>query len=180
MTNKTNTTNSDKVNEMAAPTASAIARLRVAVERAISQWAGLDWPTDLTVGNTDLEGDELGAAIAAEAATVEADAERAAELGQEALDLAAAGHWRGARISIGQAASLERYYGDAPSWAPALALAEHLEAVLTVGNHVEGGETDEDYDTGTVVAVDGDMVTVAWSNGERTTTESSALRPVTW
>ncbi|MFN7305716.1 MAG: hypothetical protein ACK5TQ_03945 [Acetobacteraceae bacterium] len=42
---------------------------------------------------------------------------------------------------------------------------------------VEGGDTEEDYDTGRVVAVDGDQVTVAWDTGTRTTQHFSLLRP---
>lgn len=50
---------------------------------------------------------------------------------------------------------------------------------LAVGDEVEGGEVGtDDYDTGRVVAVDGEQVTVAWSNGERTTQPADLLRTV--
>ena len=51
--------------------------------------------------------------------------------------------------------------------------------VLAIGARVEGGDTEEDYDTGRVVAVDGDQVTVAWQSGTRTTQHFSLLRPAT-
>lgn len=49
-------------------------------------------------------------------------------------------------------------------------------ASLLDGERVEGGDTAEDYDTGTVVEVDGVMVTVAWDSGVRTTQRASLLR----
>jgi hypothetical protein len=46
-----------------------------------------------------------------------------------------------------------------------------------VGDRVVGGDTDEDYDTGRVVAVDGDQVEVAWDgSNERTTQSAHTLR----
>lgn len=47
---------------------------------------------------------------------------------------------------------------------------------LAVGDRVEGGETDEDRDTGRVVEVDGDQITVAWSCGMTTTQPADLLR----
>lgn len=44
-------------------------------------------------------------------------------------------------------------------------------------DEVEAGETLEDYDTGTVVDVDGDDITVAWASGTRTTQAGALLRP---
>lgn len=45
------------------------------------------------------------------------------------------------------------------------------------GDMVEGGEPGtEDHDTGRVLDVDGDQVTVAWSNGEKTTQSAELLR----
>ncbi len=53
-----------------------------------------------------------------------------------------------------------------------------LDREVALGDRVEGGGPGtEDHDTGRVVRVDGDQVTVAWSNGETTTQRASALRP---
>lgn len=47
------------------------------------------------------------------------------------------------------------------------------------GDMVEGGEPGtEDHDTGRVIEVDGDQVTVAWCNGERTTQSMGLLRAI--
>lgn len=58
-----------------------------------------------------------------------------------------------------------------------------LESLLTIvegfarGTRVEGGEPGtEDHDTGRVVSVKGDMVTVAWDSGVTTTQRRDALR----
>lgn len=48
--------------------------------------------------------------------------------------------------------------------------------VIDIGMIVEGGEAAEDLDTGTVVRVEGDQVTVAWQSGVRTTQPASVLR----
>lgn len=46
-----------------------------------------------------------------------------------------------------------------------------------IGDRVEGGDTAEDYDTGRVVAIDGEWVEVAWGGSrERTTQLGSSLR----
>lgn len=45
---------------------------------------------------------------------------------------------------------------------------------FAVGDKVEAGEG-EDHDTGTVIEVDGDQVTVAWDSGQRTTQPVDAL-----
>jgi hypothetical protein len=45
---------------------------------------------------------------------------------------------------------------------------------LEVGDVIRAGY-DEDEDVGTVTAIDGDMVTVAWHNGTRTTQHIDAL-----
>lgn len=51
------------------------------------------------------------------------------------------------------------------------------EVTLSVGDAVCAGRPgSEDYDEGTVQAVDGEAVTVAWSNGERTTPPALMLR----
>lgn len=43
---------------------------------------------------------------------------------------------------------------------------------------VEGGDTPEDYDHGTIVGIEGDMVTVAWVQSLETTSQrADALRP---
>lgn len=62
------------------------------------------------------------------------------------------------RVSVCQV-----YFDSAESYAP--------------GDQVAGGETDDDSDTGHVIAVEGDQVTVAWSSGVRTTQPASLLRP---
>lgn len=50
---------------------------------------------------------------------------------------------------------------------------------IKVGDKVAAGkEGTEDYDTGTVVAVDGDQVTVAWTAGVRTTQSADLLRVI--
>ena len=56
-------------------------------------------------------------------------------------------------------------------------IADWTEEALAVGDRVEGGNNAEDYDTGRVIAVDGDQVTVAWDSGVRTTNPASTLRP---
>ena len=48
---------------------------------------------------------------------------------------------------------------------------------LKTGMRVEGGETREDYDTGRIIAVDRDQVTVAWDSGVETTQHASLIRP---
>lgn len=49
--------------------------------------------------------------------------------------------------------------------------------IVQVGDMVEGGnEGTEDHDTGRVVAIDGDQVTVAWDSGVRTTQPARLLR----
>jgi len=47
---------------------------------------------------------------------------------------------------------------------------------FAIDDRVEGGEIPADYDTGTVVEVDGDEVTVAWDSGVTTTQGSAVLR----
>ncbi len=47
---------------------------------------------------------------------------------------------------------------------------------FSVGTRVEGGDNLEDYDTGRVISVAGDEITVAWDSGIRTTQPSSVLR----
>lgn len=49
--------------------------------------------------------------------------------------------------------------------------------VSRVGALVEGGDNADDYDTGRVVHVAGDEITVSWDSGVRTTQPSSILRP---
>lgn len=46
-----------------------------------------------------------------------------------------------------------------------------------VADRVEGGENAEDYGTGRVLEIDGDMVTVAWDSGVSTSQHHSLLRP---
>lgn len=46
---------------------------------------------------------------------------------------------------------------------------------MFIGQRVCGGEIEEDYDTGTVVNIQGDQVEVAWDSGVRTTQHESAL-----
>ena len=49
---------------------------------------------------------------------------------------------------------------------------------FNVGDRVEGGKYGtEDYDTGRVVAIDGDVVTIAWDTLVQTTAPADALRP---
>lgn len=46
-----------------------------------------------------------------------------------------------------------------------------------IDDRVEGGRPGtEDYDTGKVIAIEGDQITVAWSSGVRTTQSTSLLR----
>ncbi len=45
------------------------------------------------------------------------------------------------------------------------------QSACRVGARIEVGETADDYDYGTVVARDGDMVTVAWSLAQTETTQ---------
>ena len=49
-------------------------------------------------------------------------------------------------------------------------------ALPPIGARVEAGDTEEDHDTGRVVAIEGDQVTVAWDSGTRTTQHFSLLR----
>lgn len=52
-----------------------------------------------------------------------------------------------------------------------------MDTTWKTGDRVEGGATPEDHDTGRVVRVDGDLVTVAWSGSNETTTQrGDALR----
>lgn len=51
-----------------------------------------------------------------------------------------------------------------------------ISMALRVDDRVCGGQTAEDYDTGTVLAIDGDAVTVSWDSGVRTTQPASLLR----
>lgn len=47
-----------------------------------------------------------------------------------------------------------------------------------IGDQVAGGERGtEDFDTGRVIEIDGDDVTVAWQSGVRTTQPADILRP---
>ena len=46
---------------------------------------------------------------------------------------------------------------------------------IEIGQRVEGGTTKEDYDTGRVIDVDGDQVTVAWDSETRSTQHASLL-----
>jgi hypothetical protein len=51
--------------------------------------------------------------------------------------------------------------------------------VVSVGDRVETvGLTDEDSDTGRVIAIDGDIATVAWASGVRTACAVESLRTV--
>lgn len=50
--------------------------------------------------------------------------------------------------------------------------------VLAVGDRVEAGEVGtEDYDTGVVLEIDGDWVTVGWDSCQRSVHAASGLRP---
>lgn len=48
-------------------------------------------------------------------------------------------------------------------------------ADIEIGMQVEGGRTDDDYDHGTVIAVEGDQVTVAWEQSQVKTTQAAKL-----
>lgn len=48
---------------------------------------------------------------------------------------------------------------------------------FTVGNHVEAG-TGEDYDWGSVIAIDGDSVEVAWDGSLCRTTQHHSILSV--
>jgi len=61
-----------------------------------------------------------------ESADVERMAGRAREHGADALACARAGDWDGAVRALENACACEREYGDAPSWGPALAVAERI------------------------------------------------------
>jgi hypothetical protein len=49
-------------------------------------------------------------------------------------------------------------------------------STMTIGSRVEGGDIVDDYDTGTVVAISGDQLEVAWDSGVRTTQPAAILR----
>lgn len=50
---------------------------------------------------------------------------------------------------------------------------------IVVGGRVKGADTLEDYDTGTITAIDEDGVTVAWDSAKQTTTQPCmALRGI--
>jgi len=85
----------------------AIEDLKAAIEAAIGRWQGLDWD--------DPEGryDE---------ASVEADADRADELGREALAAIDRGDLGAAVEALEEARRLEWAYGDAPVWGPVAAM----------------------------------------------------------
>lgn len=64
---------------------------------------------------------------------------------------------------------------SATAWADALEHdAHHAPAPFAVGDRVEGG-AGEDHDTGRVVRVEGDAVTVAWDQGVTTTQPAGGL-----
>jgi hypothetical protein len=48
---------------------------------------------------------------------------------------------------------------------------------MNIGDRVEGGNTPEDFDTGTVLGVTGGVVLVAWDSGVRTSQPAELLRP---
>lgn len=48
---------------------------------------------------------------------------------------------------------------------------------IRINDRVEGGEIAADYDTGRVLDIEGEQVTVAWDSGVRTTQPMSLLRP---
>lgn len=54
--------------------------------------------------------------------------------------------------------------------------AEHEEPIFSIGQRVQAGTTDEDHDTGKVVAIVGNRVTVAWDSGTTTTQDASVLK----
>lgn len=47
---------------------------------------------------------------------------------------------------------------------------------IKIDMRVEGGDTAEDYDTGRVIGIDGDQVTVAWDSLVTTTQPAELLR----
>jgi hypothetical protein len=49
---------------------------------------------------------------------------------------------------------------------------------IKTGDKVEAGKTEQDHDTGRVVEVDGDRVTVAWDGSLETTTQDASLLTV--
>jgi hypothetical protein len=52
---------------------------------------------------------------------------------------------------------------------------ETTSSEFEVGDRVEGGEGD-DHDTGRVIEIDGDEITVAWDSGVRTTQPADLLK----
>ena len=48
-------------------------------------------------------------------------------------------------------------------------------STLAIGDRVEGGDCDEDYDTGTVLGIEGERVLVAWDSGIRTSQPAHLL-----
>jgi hypothetical protein len=45
-------------------------------------------------------------------------------------------------------------------------------------DRVEGGETPEDHERGTVLAIDGDQITVGWDSHIQTTQDAALLRRI--
>jgi hypothetical protein len=60
---------------------------------------------------------------------------------------------------------------------PAAAMRALRSLLLEIGDRVEAGEG-EDHDTGKVIAVDGDQVTVAWEGGACRTTQPREMLTV--
>lgn len=88
------------------------ARLEEAVGRA-KQWTTLDWNTDETPTPEEIE-------------LVEANAEMAADRGDEGLECWESGNYKTALQRFGEAVCIEHQYGDAPCWSPVLELARRL------------------------------------------------------
>jgi hypothetical protein len=49
---------------------------------------------------------------------------------------------------------------------------------LKIDDRVQGGQIPDDYDTGRVVAIDGEQVTVAWDSLVETTQPAELLSPI--
>jgi hypothetical protein len=50
--------------------------------------------------------------------------------------------------------------------------------VLSVDDRVEGGDTEQDRDTGTVGAIDGNQITVLWDSQVKTAQRADLLRKI--
>jgi len=72
---------------------------------------------------------------------------------------------------------IERFFGDCGADMDAIQTARKRLAQITIGQRVEAGrEGTEDYDSGKVIDIDGDTLTVAWDSGVRTQIDVAEVR----